>query len=90
MISTLRLNSLIISFDQYKKDGLSSQRYSRTTQLGLGDDILAGICTSITALYKDIYGLRPKWNRMGLEPNMLETLNGTRVFTYPQAYRLSP
>ena len=66
---------------QYKKDGLSSQRYSRETQLGLGSDILAGICTSITALYRDIYGIRPKWNRMGLEPNMLKTLNGT-VFNY--------
>ena len=72
------INNLL---DQYKKDGLSSQRYSRTTQLGLGDDILAGICTGITALYKDIYGLRPKWNRMGLEPNMIETLNGTK-FSY--------
>ncbi|WP_421944258.1 hypothetical protein [Pedobacter sp.] len=62
---------------QYKKDGLSSQRYSRTTQLGLGDDILAGISTSITALYRDIYGIRPKWNRMGLEPNLTPLLNGT-------------
>lgn len=62
---------------QYKKDGLSSQRYSRTTQEGLGSDILAGICTSVTALYRDIYGIRPKWNRMGLEPNMVKTLNGT-------------
>ncbi|WP_197027665.1 hypothetical protein [Prevotella sp. 10(H)] len=62
---------------QYKKDGLSSQRYNRTTQLGLGSDILAGICTSVTALYRDIYGIRPKWNRMGLEPNMLKSLNGT-------------
>lgn len=67
--------------EQYKKDGLSSQRYSRVTQLGLGDDILAGICTSITALYRDIYGIRPKWNRMGLEPNMSKTLNGTK-FSY--------
>lgn len=67
--------------DQYKKDGLSSQRYSRKTQLGLGSDILAGICTSVTALYRDIYGIRPKWNRMGIEPNMLEVLNGTE-FTY--------
>jgi len=66
---------------QYKKDGLSSQRYSRSTQLGLGDDILAGICTSITALYRDIYGIRPKWNRMGLEPNMTPLLNGT-TFSY--------
>jgi hypothetical protein len=63
---------------QYRKDGLSSQRYSRTTQLGLGDDILAGICTGITALYSDIYGVSPKWNRMGLEPKMISDLNGTR------------
>lgn len=62
---------------QYKRDGLSSQRYSRVTQKGLGTDILAGICTSITALYRDIYGIRPKWNRMGLEPNMSRILNGT-------------
>ncbi len=67
--------------EQYKKDGLSSQRYSRTTQLGLGSDILAGICTSVTALYRDIYGIRPKWNRMGIEPNLSETLNGTE-FNY--------
>lgn len=63
--------------EQYKKDGLSSQRYSRTTQKGLGSDILAGICTSVTALYRDIYGIRPKWNRMGLEPNMVKGLNKT-------------
>jgi len=67
--------------DQYNTDGLSSQRYSRTTQLGLGSDILAGISTTVTALYRDIYGVRPKWNRMGLEPNMLDVLNGTS-FTY--------
>lgn len=76
---------------QYKKDGLSSQRYSRTTQLGLGDDILAGICTSITALYRDIYGIRPKWNRMGIEPNMTPALNGT-TFSYTlrdTVYRLT-
>lgn len=66
---------------QYKKDGLSSQRYSRVTQLGLGDDILAGISTSITALYRDIYGLRPKWNRMGIEPQLSPELNGT-AFSY--------
>ncbi len=63
--------------EQYNKDGLSSQRYSRTTQLGLGSDILAGISTTVTALYRDIYGIRPKWNRMGIEPNLSETLNGT-------------
>ncbi|EDM33916.1 hypothetical protein PBAL39_05996 [Pedobacter sp. BAL39] len=67
--------------EQYHRDGLSSQRYSRTTQLGLGDDILAGICTSITALYSDIYGVRPKWNRLGLEPQMMQKLNGAK-FAY--------
>ena len=67
--------------EQYNKDGLSSQRYSRQTQNGLGDDILAGISTTVTALYRDIYGIRPKWNRMGLEPNMTADLDGTK-FTY--------
>ncbi len=66
---------------QYKKDGLSSQRYDRVTQTGQGDDILAGISTTITALYRDIYGIRPKWNRMGIEPNMSASLNGT-AFSY--------
>ncbi|GAA3983240.1 hypothetical protein [Mucilaginibacter dorajii] len=66
---------------QYKKDGLSSQRYDRATQTGQGDDILAGISTTITALYRDIYGIRPKWNRMGIEPNMPAQLNGT-TFSY--------
>lgn len=62
---------------QYRVDGLSSQRYSRVTQQGQGSDILAGICTSITALYRDIYGVRPHWNRMGLEPHLTSELNGT-------------
>jgi hypothetical protein len=62
---------------QYNKDGLSSQRFSRTNQEGIGSDILAGISTTVTALYRDIYGIRPMWNRMGLEPNMLSELNGT-------------
>ncbi len=62
---------------QYDKDGLSSQRFARKTQEGIGHDILAGSATTITALYRDIYGIRPMWNRMGLEPNMLQELNGT-------------
>lgn len=76
---------------QYKKDGLSFQRYDRMTQKGVGNDILAGICTTITALYRDIYGIRPKWNRMGVEPNMLRELNETE-FDYihkGQRYTLS-
>ena len=78
---TIALKYITNILEQYKKDGLSSQRYSRVTQLGQGDDILAGICTSITALYRDIYGVRPMWNRMGLEPNMIKILNGTQ-FSY--------
>ena len=75
---------------QYNKDGLSSQRFSRTTQKGVGSDILAGSSTTITALYRDIYGIRPKWNRFGLEPNMLSELNGTE-FNYTlrdQVYKI--
>jgi hypothetical protein len=75
---------------QYNQDGLSSQRYSRQTQTGLGSDILAGISTTITALYRDIYGIRPKWNRMGIEPNLSEILNGTefRYTLRDTVYRL--
>lgn len=78
---TIALKYITNLLAQYNKDGLSSQRYSRTTQLGQGDDILSGICTSITALYRDIYGIRPKWNRMGIEPNMLPALNDAQ-FSY--------
>lgn len=67
--------------EQYNKDGLSSQRFSRTEQKGIGSDILAGSSTTITALYRDIYGIRPMWNRFGLEPNILKELNGTE-FSY--------
>lgn len=66
---------------QYRVDGLSSQRYSRLTQKGEGSDILAGICTSIIGLYRDIYGLCPRWNRMGLEPHLTASLDGT-AFDY--------
>jgi len=63
--------------EQYNRDGLSSQRYNRKTQQGEGSDILSGICTTITALYRDIYGLRPQWNRLGIEPHLTAELNGT-------------
>ena len=63
--------------DQYEKDGLSSQRYDRRTGKGLGSDILAGICTGITALYSDIYGIQPRWNRLVIKPNLTESLDGT-------------
>jgi hypothetical protein len=67
---------------QYSIDGLSSQRFSRKTQKGIGEDILAGSSTTITALYRDIYGIRPRWNRLGLEPHLVKELNGT-AFNYP-------
>jgi hypothetical protein len=67
--------------EQYNKDGLSSQRFSRTDQKGIGEDILAGACTSVAALYRDIYGIRPKWNRFGLEPNLTNLISGTE-FSY--------
>lgn len=76
---------------QYQLNGLSSQRYNRLTQQGLGDDVLAGISTTITALYRDIYGIRPKWDRMGLEPNINSTLNGTsfRYILRDTAYQVT-
>jgi len=46
-------------------------------QKGIGEDILAGASTSISALYRDIYGIRPAWNRFGLEPNITSILDGT-------------
>ncbi len=63
--------------DQYQMDELSSQRYSRTTQQGLGGDILSGICTGVTALYSDIYGIQPRWNRLMIAPNLAPSLYGT-------------
>lgn len=62
---------------QYTLDGLSSQRYSRATQQGVGSDILSGICTSITALYRDIYGVCPHWDYLEVNPHLTGELNGT-------------
>lgn len=67
--------------NQYEQDGLSSQRYSRVTGQGLGTDILSGICTGITALYTDIYGIQPRWNRLVIKPNLTKELDGTK-FSY--------
>lgn len=88
---TLALKYIHKLLDQYTKDGLSSQRYDRKTGLGVGSDILSGICTGITALYTDIYGIQPKWNRLVIAPNMIESLNGT-AFIYQlrdTAYQLT-
>ncbi len=65
--------------DQYKTDGLAFQRYLRASGKGAGDDILANNCSVITGLYRDIYGIQPKFNRLYLEPHLVPELNSTRV-----------
>ncbi len=64
---------------RYQEDGLSFQRYLRRSQRGSGDDILAGNCMPVVGLYRDIYGLQPKPNRLYLEPHLAGELNGTKL-----------
>lgn len=64
---------------RYGEDGLSYQRYLRKSQLGAGDDILAGNCMAIVGLYRDIYGIQPQPNRLYLEPHLAPELNGTQL-----------
>jgi hypothetical protein len=64
---------------RYAKDGLSFQRYLRRDQRGEGDDILAGNCMPIVGLYRDIYGIQPKPNRLYLEPHLAGELDGTKL-----------
>ena len=64
---------------RYDEDGLSFQRYLRKSQRGSGDDILAGNCMPIVGLYRDIYGLQPRPNRLYLEPHLTGELNGTKL-----------
>lgn len=64
---------------RYQQDGLSFQRYLRSSQNGEGGDILAGNCMPIVGLYRDIYGIRPKPNRLYLEPHLTGELNGTQL-----------
>jgi hypothetical protein len=65
--------------DRYKQDGLAFQRYLRADGRGAGDDILANNCNVITGLYRDIFGIQPKHNRLYLEPHLSPELNGTSV-----------
>ncbi|HWQ90210.1 MAG TPA: hypothetical protein VN673_00960, partial [Clostridia bacterium] len=67
---------------KYEIDGLSHQRYQRQSQIGIGEDILAGNCMTIVGLYRNIYGIQPKHNRLYLEPHLPAELNGTRL-NYP-------
>jgi hypothetical protein len=64
---------------RYDEDGLSFQRYQRKSQRGAGDDILAGNCMPVAGLYRDIYGIQPKPNRLYLEPRLTGELNGTEL-----------
>ena len=65
--------------DRYHQDGLSFQRCLRSDQKGAGDDILAGNSMTIVGLYRDIYGVRPQWNRLRLDPHLTPELDGTRL-----------
>ena len=65
--------------EKYEVDGLSYQRYERKSQRGAGEDILAGNCMTVVGLYRDIYGIQPKHNRLYLEPHLTAELNGTRL-----------
>ncbi|MDB6110217.1 MAG: hypothetical protein JWR69_1967, partial [Pedosphaera sp.] len=65
--------------DRYQQDGLSFQRCLRRDQKGAGDDILAGNCMTIVGLYRDIYGIRPQWNRLRLDPHLTPELEGTKL-----------
>lgn len=43
----------------------------------ISTNVSYGCCTSVTALYRYIYGIRLKRKRMGLESSMSKVLNGT-------------
>ena len=64
---------------KYEADGLSFQRYERKSQRGAGEDILAGNCMTVVGLYRDVYGIQPKHNRLYLEPHLTRELDGTQL-----------
>jgi hypothetical protein len=76
---SLALKYVRNTLDRYAKDGLSYQRYLRGSQKGEGDDILAGNCMPIVGLYRDIYGIQPRPNRLYLDPHLDSELSGTRL-----------
>lgn len=64
---------------QYDKDGLVFQRYDRDEKVGRGTDILANNALPVVGLYRNVFGIQPKYNRLYLAPHMTEVLNGTRI-----------
>jgi hypothetical protein len=76
--------------DRYAQDGLAFQRYSRKSQTGAGNDILANNCSTVVGLYRNIYGIQPKHDRLWLEPHLTPELNGTllRYVLRGQSYAL--
>lgn len=65
--------------DRYEQDGLAFQRYLRIPQTGEGGDILANNCSPIVGLYRNIYGIQPRYNRLYLRPRLTHDLDGTRL-----------
>jgi len=64
---------------RYAKDGLAFQRYLRATQHGSGDDILAGNASVVTGLYRNIYGIQPRYDRLVIRPRLVKELYGTQL-----------
>ena len=65
--------------ERYRKDGLAFQRYLRKEQQGSGDDILAGNAMAVVGLYRNIYGLRAKHDRLIVAPVQAREIRGTRL-----------
>ena len=65
---------------RHSKDGLAFQRYGRTKQDGLGDDILSGNSLSVVGLYYAIYGINPLYNRLYINPHITRELVGTELY----------
>jgi hypothetical protein len=70
------VNSVI---DKYNRDGLAFQRYLRKTQTGEGGDILSNMASPLVGLYRNVFGVQPKWNRLYLEPHLTPELSGSRL-----------
>jgi hypothetical protein len=64
---------------KYDHDGLAFQRYDRRSQTGEGTDILANNCSPVVGLYRNIYGIQPRYNRLYLEPHLTPELDGTQL-----------